>query len=424
MHLTEKKYPNPMRPLRFCAYLRKHISNALVEELRAVKDERIAELTLKIKGADGESEIMTLVAELTGKSANIILLDSRHFVMDALKYFPPESSPRTVSPGVELKPLAGKSASKESLIEKSKTSWNESAEHYYNERYEERESTKAGNDLRRVVKKVEKRLSRKIKNLETDIEKAQENINNSHLAELLLANFKILKRGMKEVEVEDYTHTPGKPVKIKLIEKLSPTENIDRLYKLAKKGKKTIKLTAGRLPGVKKELDYLETLYYSIDKASDPGNSDALELIKDELIKAGYIREKTIERTPKRTQKKSEPIEKISFGERVILIGKSGPGNDLIVKRYARAGDLWFHAKDSPGAHVLLKPAIDGTHSDSAIMEAAGLAAGQSKIAGSAKIEVIMAKAEEVRKPKGAKPGMVTVARYKSLMVEPKRKEG
>ncbi|MBE9531654.1 MAG: NFACT family protein [Proteobacteria bacterium] len=172
-HLTLKRYPNPERPLRFCAFLRSHISNALIERVEVVEGERIAKILLKKRNSDGESESLTLVAELTGKSANIILIDSKHVVMDALKYFAPESL-RAVSPGLELKPLtnnSNKSASKGSPIEKNKETWNESADSFYSLGIEERERTKRENDLRRVVKKVEKRLTRKVKNLEADIKK-------------------------------------------------------------------------------------------------------------------------------------------------------------------------------------------------------------------------------------------------------------
>lgn len=420
VHITEKKYPNPESPLRFCAYLRAHLSNAVIKEVRSLGGERIAEITLDKKRDGSESETLKLVLELTGKSSNIILIDSRRVVMDALKYFPPESSQRAVSPGVELTPLIGKASAKESLIEKTGATWNESADSYYTGIYEDAKKIKFGNDLRRVVRKVEKRLKRKKMKLSGDIKRAENNIKNSLSAELLLANFRSLKRGMDEITLDDYTQTPVKAVKIKLDKKLAPNENIDRLFKLAKKGKRTIELTTRRLPEITKDLEYLNSLYFSLERA---GSLDDLELVKDELIKAEYIKERKVKKkNVQKDEKKSEPIEKITREDEVIiLIGKSGIGNDQIVKKYARAGDLWFHAKGSPGAHVLLKPDKFGRHCDKAITEAAGYAAGRSKISESTKIEVIVAKAEQVKKPKGARPGTVTVAKYKTLMVEPKR---
>ena len=422
MHLTEKRYPNPDRPLRFCAFLRAHITNALIEDVQSVEGERIARLTLKRRNEMGEDENLTLIIELTGKSANIILINSKSSVMDALRYFDPENSPRAVMPGVILGELTGKAAAKETIIEKSCETWNESADLYYSESFERNELIQLASVLRRVVRKVEKRLTRKVKNLEADILKAEKNIMNSGRAELLLANFKELKRGMEVVEVEDYNESPPKLVRIELDARLAPNENIDRLYKIAKKGKRTIELTAGRVSKVKEELKYLETLYFSIEDAQSKESRDkrgALECVRDELTSAGYIKERPKKRTfTKKAEKKSDPIERISLdGDTVILIGKSGLGNDLLVKKHSARDDLWFHALGTPGAHVLLK---GNTKDEAAITEAAKYAAIRSKAGKSKKVEVIVAKAGDVKKPKGAKPGMVTLSKYKTVLVETK----
>ncbi|MBE9531653.1 MAG: NFACT family protein, partial [Proteobacteria bacterium] len=152
---------------------------------------------------------------------------------------------------------------------------------------------------------------------------------------------------MSEVEVEDYTQSPAVKVTIELDVKLGPNENIERLFKLAKKGKRTIKLANERLPEIKEELEYLNSLYFEIESAKEQKSMAALEFVTDELTKAGYIKEQRGKKNePKKTEKRGEPIERVSReDEVVILVGKSGIGNDLIVKKHARAGDLWFHAK-------------------------------------------------------------------------------
>ncbi len=293
MHLTEKKYPNPERPMRFCAFLRKHITGAVIEEVRITKGERIAEIKLKKKTDNDTYEVMKLIVELTGKSSNIILTDDRSIVLDAIKFFPPESSPRAVSPGFELKALPKRGIKEEKLIEKSARTWNESADLFYSEIFEENKTQRLVSGLRRTVKREEKRLLRKIKNLETDIEKAEGNIENSQTAELLQANFKKLTRGMKEVELEDHREGAGKKVVIRLDERLGPKENIERIYKLAKKGKRTIKLAKGRLPEIRNDLEYTRALYLSIDEALDQNKKDDLALIIDKMIEAGLLKKKT-----------------------------------------------------------------------------------------------------------------------------------
>ncbi|MEE9543095.1 MAG: NFACT RNA binding domain-containing protein [Thermodesulfobacteriota bacterium] len=413
MHLTEKKYPNPVRPLRFCAYLRSAITNAVIEKIGVKTSERIAEIELRKKTEDGSTRSLFLIVELTGKSSNIILIDDKVSVLDALKYFLPESSIRAVGPGIKLEPLPVHETKEENGIEKSAATWNESADAHYNKIFVDSETKKLTNELRRKVKREEKKLRRKIRNLESDITKAEENIQNSNVAELLVANFKMLKRGMKEIELEDYRESPPKKTTIKLDERLGPEDNIDKFYKLAKKGKKTVKLTGERLPKVLNDLNYIHVLGFSIDEAKD---IEGLELITDEMEEAGLLKKKREEKkSSKKREKKSEPIEKIETEKgAVILIGKSGLGNDLIIKKYAKAGDLWFHAKGSPGAHVLLK---EKDANEANIAQAARLAALRSKAGKDKKVEVIMATGSNIKKPKGAKPGMVRVAKFKSILV-------
>ena len=413
MHLTEKKYPNPERPLRFCAYLRSALTGAIIEEVTVRRNERIATIKLRKKTDEG-TRLFNLIIELTGKSSNIILTDDNSIVLDALKYFPSESSARAVSPGLELKPLPEREAKEDILIEKKASSWNESADLYYSEIFVNKEKQRLANELPRTVKRAEKKLQRKIENLEADIKKAERNIENSLSAELLVANFKELKRGMKEIELEDYIESPTKKVLIKLDQRLATKENIDRLYKLAKKSRTTIKLTKGRMPKVRNDLEYTRGLYFSIDEAVD---IDGLGLVMDEMREAGLLKKKGMEkRSPKKAEKKGEPIERIETENKtIILIGKNGLGNDLIVRKYAKANDLWFHALGAPGAHVLLK----GKDADEAsIAQAARYAAKRSKAGAGKKVEVIMAKGSDVKKPKGAKPGMVTVIKYKTILIE------
>lgn len=293
MHLTLKKYPNPKRPMRFSAFLRKHITGAVIEEVGSSEGERIAQIKLKKKTDNGPYEVMKLTVELTGKSSNIILTDDRSIVLDAIRYFPPESSPRAVSPGFELKPLPQCEIREEVVIEKNARTWNESADLFYSEIFEENERQRLAKELRRTIKKEEKRLLRKIKNLEADIEKAEGNIENSKNAELLQANFKKLERGMKEIELDDVREAPQKKVVIKLDERLDPKENIERIRKLAKKGKRTIKLAKERLPGIRSDLEYTRAIYLSIDEALKRDKRGGLDLITGKMIEAGLLKKKT-----------------------------------------------------------------------------------------------------------------------------------
>jgi len=104
-----------------------------------------------------------------------------------------------------------------------------------------------------------------------------------------------------------------------------------------------------------------------------------------------------------------------------MLCGKSGAGNDLIVRRYASDDDIWLHASGVPGSHVLIKVAgRAGNLTVRTIEEAASIAAWHSKNRNAKKAEVVYTEARHVKKPRGARPGMVTVKEYRTIMVEPR----
>ena len=122
-----------------------------------------------------------------------------------------------------------------------------------------------------------------------------------------------------------------------------------------------------------------------------------------------------------KTQEKAEPIRRFVSSEGFeILCGRSGLGNDQLISKYASGEDIWFHVKDSPGSHALIKVAgKKQALTVKTIEEAASIAAFYSKSKESGKAEVIYTEAKNVKKPKGAKPGMVTVKEYKCVVVRP-----
>jgi predicted ribosome quality control (RQC) complex YloA/Tae2 family protein len=405
IHLAKTRPESPPTPKRFCAFLRSRITNARIEEITQVEGERIVRIGLK-KGP----ESFTLIAELTGKSSNIILLDEKGTVLDALRYFPLEGSVRAVVPGICLEPLPpireAVGEKKEPVVPKEEgLSWNETAELYYSALIQREERDREQYRLRRSIKEVEKRLTRKLENLLGDKKKSEGNLYKSRLGEFLVANFGKLKRGTARI-------------KIPLDRRLGPKENVDGYFKRARKAKTSLKLLKTRIPAVEAELEYIKGLFYEWEAIEGDEDMEGLmEALFEELIEAGYLKRKTL--TLRKEPVVAEPVRRQTSSEGLeILSGKSGPGNDLLVKKYAKEGDLWFHAKGLPGSHVLLKAGRRGP-TDRAIEEAAGVAAYYSKGRTSTKVEVIYTDVKNVKKPKGAKPGMVTVKKYNAIVVRP-----
>lgn len=420
IHLTERAYPNPPAPLRFCAFLRSRITNARIEGVLQADFERIAIIELAKK--EGETiEKARLIAELTGKSSNIILVDDDGMVLDALRFFPPDSL-RPVQAGIKLEPLPAAHAAKEEeqITRLAGETWNSAADRFFSALAEEDEFIREKSALKKVIAEHEKRLARKMENLEGDRRRAEEGLGFYKTGELLTSVFHKLKKGMKEVEAIDYTKDPPEAVKVGLDEKLAPKENVERYFKRAKKSKTALGLLEKRIPEVRSEIEYVGSLRYEWEEAADKAG---LADIREELQRGGYLKE-AAKKAVKETAV-AESIRRFTSSEGFeILCGKSGIGNDLLVSKYASGEDVWFHVKGLPGSHALIKAAGKKQVTQKAIEEAASIAAYYSKAKDAGKAEVIYTEARNVKKPKGAKPGMVTVKEYKGIVVKPGLPDG
>lgn len=448
LHLTVSRPENPPRPKRFCALLRARLTGARVSGVSQVNGERVAHIHFEKRGFEknepekngfeknepGTTVTHTLVVELTGKSANVILLNSEGVVLDALKHFEPGVSRRAVAPGLHLEPLMPPppgtlSVRKEDELERLEDeSWNSAADRYYTALTEEDSGGLERGRLRRQITKARKRTARKERNLKEDKERAAKDIEQGRFGELLNANREKLTRGAKEVEAVDYTVVPPVIVTVALDERLGPQENIERYFKKARKAKRTLLLLRGRLPRVSEELKYLDTLLYELEAAE---TDEELETFKEELSMSRSFNLKGVKSKgaarpgsagSKGKAGSADPFRRYTSSEGfTVLCGKSGAANDRLVKREAAPEDIWFHAEGVPGSHVIIKVAGRSKELTRATLEeAAALAAFYSKAKESGLVEVIYAEAKHVRKPRGAKPGSVTVKEHRALKVRPR----
>ncbi len=439
IHLSAGRTPNPMRPPRFCALLRSRIKNALIMDVRKLPGERIVEIDLQKKTLEGGAERLrpfTLRIELTGRSSNIILLDGKGLVVDALRYFRPGLSPRAVMPGLPLGPLPprkdvhkgwGAATAPETapLQKEEDESWNAFAERCCESRTGGEALASYRRELRRAAARAVKKARRKIENLEADREKAEAARDFTRLGELILPNMARIKRGAREARVMDYTAVPPAEVTIPLDERLGPRENAEKYFTKAKKARRALEMLARRIPEIRAELEALEALEYEIENAASP---EELCEAEETLVKAGYMRpeegraagEARAERT-RSAARASSPIRKFRSSEGLtVLLGRNARGNDEIVRKEASKGDIWLHVKDRAGSHVLIKTGgRDISRHGATLREAAALAAWHSKARAQDKAEVIYTDIKHVKKPAGARPGMVQVREFKTILVRP-----
>lgn len=263
-------------------------------------------------------------------------------------------------------------------------------------------------DLRKKINTNIKSTKKKIQILDENISKEKRLQTVKQKGDLLAANIHKIEKGMETIEVEDF-YKPGHMIKISIDSLLTPWENVDSYYKRYKKIKNSIDFAKKDMPKQKDYLFYLEDLKYFIDNAE---SIDDLNEIKDQMIKSGLIKRKS---KKKMKNSKSEPIHYKTSNSSDIFVGKNSKQNDYITLKLASRNDYFFHVKDVPGSHVILKT---NKLTDEDIKISAYLAAKNSSLYNNKKIDVDYTEKKNVNKPKGAKPGMVYYENFKTINVD------
>lgn len=279
-----------------------------------------------------------------------------------------------------------------------------------------------GSEVQKTVKRSRKRLRARMEKLhqeELAVEKEEEY---SQWGSLLLANLYQLKKGQPEARLDNYFFDPPRPVRIPLDPKKSPQENAAGYFHQAKKCKRGREHIQRRILETQEELQWLAGLELAMEEATDPGD---WELIRGELVEAGMLREQA-----GRSHRRPAPDlqaglrQSLSPGGYRLFWGKNPRSNDYVSRQLTAKDDLWYHAQGLPGCHLVLKR--DGRAGEVPEQDryfAAALAAGYSRGRNDHRVEVIQASGSTVRKPKGARPGLVTVDEFSTLLVVPRRLE-
>lgn len=228
--------------------------------------------------------------------------------------------------------------------------------------------------------------------------------------DILMANQYYLKEGIKEIELDNFYSDAFEKVTIPLDEKLSPISNAQRYYKKYAKEKTTIEMVQKQILEGEEEHTYLESIACNLENATD---IETIEEIRRELVESGYIKKKK----GSLKQQKSKPHHFKSSDGYDIYVGKNNVQNDFLTTKFADGNDIWMHTKNIPGSHVIIK--CNGNASDAALLEGALLAAYYSKAKNSTGVPVDYTERKNVKKPNGAKPGMVIYLTNKTIYVNP-----
>lgn len=274
--------------------------------------------------------------------------------------------------------------------------------------------------LRKFLTNTQERIARKMGNQQQELARSVDREKLRIYAELINANLYQLQKGSTTYDVENYyednkiVHVPADPA-------LSPAQNAQKYYKEYRKTYTAEKKLQEQIEKDTEELAYLETVQDALGRVET--ESDIAQ-IRMELVESGYLKEQPA-RVGRNGRKKAvrqpkplPPIRYESSDGYEILVGRNNVQNDKLSLKMANKLDMWLHTKDFPGSHVIVRNK-GGEISDTALEEAAVIAAVNSTAAGSQKAPVNYTLAKNLKKPVGAKPGKVIYHTYNTMYVTP-----
>jgi len=241
--------------------------------------------------------------------------------------------------------------------------------------------------------------------------------------ELLTANLYKIKPGTEAVTVDDYYQNPPAERTIKLDTNIAPSLQAQKFFKKYRKAKSTYEQNQEHCLNTIEEIEYLENVAQMLDTCT---LADEISEVRQELKEQGYIKFDGTDKKKKPGKKVKEPavtkpLKFTSVDGFEIWVGKNNKQNDMITTKIASGADIWFHVKNAPGSHVIIRAASvpGGIIPDTTIEEAAGIAAWYSSVKNSTAVDVDYTTIKNVKKPSGAKPGMVNYFNYSTIRVKP-----
>ena len=268
-------------------------------------------------------------------------------------------------------------------------------------------------DLQKLIHTNIERCNKKSKILRETLKDCEEKESLRIKGDLLTSFIYTIKKGDKECTLLNfYNENEEEYIKISLDPNKTPSENVQRYYKKYNKLKTSEEYANIQLQKNLEEEDYLNSVLTNILNAE---SYDEIDEIKKELIETGYIRFKKKGKSPKK-QKTSKPHHFVSSDGIDIYVGKNNLQNDYLSLKFANKNHLWLHAKDIPGSHVIV---CSFDVPNTTLEEAAIIAGYYSKGKNSPKLDIDYTKVKELKKPNGAKPGMVIYHTNKTVLINP-----
>lgn len=295
----------------------------------------------------------------------------------------------------------------------SKDGFSQVLDAFYDERDTQERMRVKSQGLTKLLSNTCERIARKISKQQTELAQCENREQLRICGDLLQANLYRIERGAPFVDVENFYDEEGRTLRIKLNPAISPAANAQKYYKDYQKAKNAEAVLGEQIEKGKAELEYVESVLDTVTRAE---TEQELAQIREELTEQGYLHR---QKGKQKNLSKLPPMEFTSSDGFRILVGRNNRQNDTLTLKTASKTDMWLHTKDIHGSHTIIIG--EGREiSDTAILEAARLAAYHSKARQSSQVPVDYTLVKHVSKPSGSKPGMVIYVNNRTVYVTPK----
>lgn len=456
----------------FLNSLRKHLMNSLLYQVEQLSWDRTLIFRFSKLTELGEYRKYFLIFELMGRNSNLFLCDQEYKILDLLKRFSLDELPaRNVFPGAKYQAFPSSKTAPHEITAKTEKPYFQTVEgvgkllsealetpedlrnilqeapkiHLYRKKgkivllnflglapkdYDEclsfsdlQESilfyfqeenifgslVKLRKQVETQVLKRKKKVEQILKKIKTDEIEHADFETWKEKGDILASCLFRLKKGQESCEAFDFYH--NEMICISLDPRKTPQENLEHYYKKYNKGKTTLVYAQTRKEEMREELSYLDSILSFLDTAND---IEVLKGIEEECIQAGYIKPK-IKKTYRKKKKEEKKYAVIEYPNYSLFYGRNHIENDFLSFHVAEKEEYWFHAKNIPGSHVILRSFVPVE--EEMIQKACQVAALHSKAEMGEKVLVDYTQKKYLKKPKDSKPGFVSYTHEKGIWV-------
>lgn len=407
--LREERRPAPLTPSPFVMLLRKHVEGLSLLSLSV--EDSVLRLSFGL-----EQLISSLLFEIEGPLANLYLCDASGTLLGSA--LPQRSAQRGLRVHHRYTPPEADAGAYKATAAKD---WPEDDQlwDYLRQRFdgavEEAEQRTLKRSLSRRLKQARKRAQRRVARVEQDLARAEDVAVLRHEADLLQSARHQIKRGASFVEIPDWNDPEMRTRRIELDPSQSVQAAIADRYRRYRRLKDAETVILERLESVEKQRDQLEAAWETFSTLED---TDALQKLAQQLEVSRLIQRENQQQQIRERARLPYKEARSSDGYR-LLVGRTSKDNDQLSLRIARGRDIWLHARDSAGSHVIIWRDRGDEVPERTLFEAATLAAFHSTAKNDTRVDVSYTERKHISKPPGSPPGRVSVASMRTIYVEP-----